>query len=310
MANAGAVAAGAAVRDFAPISGAGQRGMIALEGGVFLMGSEGGTYPEDGEGPVREVTLSPFFMDATTVTNRQFKRFVEATGYKTEAERFGWSFVFHMLVPDKVKAKLKQQVQGLEWWLKVPGAYWKRPFGRGTDIRSIMDHPVVHVSWADAVAYCQWAGKRLPTEAEFEYAARGGLVQKRLPWGDELTPNGEHRCNIWQGRFPVENTAEDGFVGTCPVRTYPPNGYGLYNMAGNVWEWCADWWSPDFHVDGPRTNPAGPDSGVSRVIRGGSFLCHDSYCNRYRTSARTHNTPDSATSNMGFRCVADVEDGA
>jgi len=284
--------------------------MVLLEGGAFWMGSNDGTYPADGEGPVREVTLSPFWMDATTVTNRQFKRFVDDTGYKTEAEGFGWSFVFHLLVPPEVASKLKQKVQGLEWWWKVPGASWRRPFGRGTDIRAIMDHPVVHVSWADAQAYCAWAGKRLPTEAEFEYAARGGLEHQRMPWGDELTPNGEHRCNIWQGQFPVENTAEDGFVGTCPARHYAPNGYGLYNMAGNVWEWCADWWSPDFHVDGPRENPAGPAVGTARVIRGGSFLCHDSYCNRYRTSARTHNTPDSATSNMGFRCVADLEAGA
>jgi len=283
--------------------------MVCLDGGPFLMGSPDGTYPGDGEGPVREVTLSPFWIDAATVTNKQFKRFVDATGYKTEAEGFGWSFVFHLLVPEAVMGKLKKQVQGLEWWLKVPGANWKRPFGRGTDIRAIMDHPVVHVSWADAAAYCQWAHKRLPTEAEFEYAARGGLVQQRMPWGEELTPDGEHRCNIWQGQFPVENTAEDGFVGTCPARHYQPNGYGLYNMAGNVWEWCADWWSPDFHIDGPRENPAGPADGTARVIRGGSFLCHDSYCNRYRTSARTHNTPDSATSNMGFRCVADAEAG-
>ena len=282
--------------------------MVALDGGVFLMGSNDGTYPSDGEGPVREVTLSPFWMDATTVTNKQFKRFVGETGYKTESERFGWSFVFHLLVPEAVLAKLKQQVHGLEWWLKVPGACWNHPFGRGTDVRSLMDHPVVHVSWADAAAYCAWAGKRLPTEAEFEYAARGGLVQQRMPWGDDLTPEGEHRCNVWQGKFPVQNTAEDGFVGTCPARTFAPNGYGLYNMAGNVWEWCADWWSPDFHANGPRVNPAGPASGTAKVIRGGSFLCHDSYCNRYRTSARTHNTPDSATSNMGFRCVVDAEE--
>lgn len=284
-----------------------RRGMVRIPGGAFEMGWDAGTYPGDGEGPVRTVTLTPYWMDATTVTNRQFKRFVTETGYKTESEAFGWSFVFHMLVPEKIKAKLKQRVQGIEWWYKVPGACWKRPFGLGSDIRNLMDHPVVHTSWADAAAYCTWAGKRLPTEAEFECAARGGLVQQKMPWGRDLTPKGEHRCNIWQGQFPTENTAEDGFVGTCPARHYAPNGYGLYNMSGNVWEWCADWWSPDFHVTGPRTDPAGPASGTSRVIRGGSFLCHDSYCNRYRTSARTHNTPDSATSNMGFRCVADEE---
>ncbi len=282
--------------------------MKRLEGGAFLMGNDHGTYPEDGEGPVREVTLAPFYMDATSVTVRQFKKFVEETGYKTEAEAFGWSFVFQALVPKDKLPKIQQAVAGLQWWLKVDGAYWKRPGGPGTHVKDLMDHPVTHVSWNDAIAYCAWAGKRLPTEAEYEYAARGGLVQKRMPWGDELTPNGEHRCNIWQGDFPRVNTKEDGYLGTAPVRAYPPNGYGLHHMSGNVWEWCQDWWSPDFHVDGPRDNPAGPASGDAKVIRGGSFLCHDSYCNRYRCSARTHNTPDSSTCHMGFRCVVDVLD--
>jgi formylglycine-generating enzyme required for sulfatase activity len=170
-----------------------------------------------------------------------------------------------------------------------------------------MDHPVVHVSWRDAQAYCQWASKRLLTEAEWEYAARGGGDQTRYPWGSELTPKGKHRCNIWQGKFPEENTAEDGYIGTAPARSYRPNGFGLYNVCGNVWEWCRDWFSPTWHLSGPIINPLGPDMGEQKAMRGGSFLCHKSYCNRYRLGARTGNTPDSSTSNCGFRCARDVE---
>jgi sulfatase modifying factor 1 len=177
------------------------------------------------------------------------------------------------------------------WWCGVRGAYWRAPEGPASDLDGRWDHPVVHVSWDDALAYCRWAGRRLPTEAEWEYAARGGLDQARFPWGDELTPGCEHRCNIWQGRFPVRDTAEDGYSGTAPVDAYRPNGYGLFNVSGNVWEWCADWF------DGSRSQ---------RAMRGGSYLCHESYCNRYRVAARTANTPDSATGNLGFRCAADV----
>jgi len=288
-----------------PASNGNTRGMRKLDGGVFLMGNDNGTYPEDGEGPVREVTLNPFYIDITPVTNKQFQKFVNATGYKTEAEQFGWSFVFFKLVGPKQAEKIKKKVMGLDWWWKVPGADWRHPEGRDSNIKDRMDHPATHLSWNDAIAYCDWAGKRLPTEAEYEYAARGGLVQKDLPWGDELTPDGKHHCNIWQGTFPEHNTQEDGYLGTSPVRAFPPNGYGLHDVAGNVWEWCWDWFSKDFHVDGPRENPAGPAEGPAKVIRGGSFLCHESYCNRYRCSARTANTPDSSTSNMGFRCVVD-----
>lgn len=280
--------------------------MVLLEGGAFLMGSNAGTYPADGEGPVREVRVAPFYMDRSSVTNRQFAKFVKATQYKTEAERFGWSFVFYYLVPEAAARRVKQKVQGLDWWWKTPGACWNRPEGLGTNIKDRMDHPVVHVSWNDAVAYCAWAGKRLPTEAEYEYAARGGLEQQLYPWGDELTPGGEHRCNIWQGIFPTHNTLEDGYLGTAPARSFPPNGFGLYNMAGNVWEWCHDWFTAEHAPEVPLTNPEGPPEGTARVIRGGSYLCHESYCNRYRCSSRTSNTPDSATGNMGFRCVVDA----
>jgi formylglycine-generating enzyme required for sulfatase activity len=283
--------------------------MAELDGGWFLMGTDDAVgFPDDGEGPVREVYVSPFAMDRYAVTNREFSRFVEATGYVTDAERFGWSFVFRNFIP-KVLFK-KQQVRtvpGLEWWYAVTDANWYRPEGRGSNIRKRMDHPVVHVSWNDARAYCRWAGVRLPTEAEWEYAARGGLEQKRYVWGDELHPGGKHMCNIWQGDFPERNTAEDGYAGTAPVDAFKPNGYGLYNMAGNVWEWCADFWSATFHVNGPREDPAGPPRGSSRVMRGGSYLCHHSYCNRYRVAARTSNTPDSSTGNMGFRCVRSPE---
>jgi formylglycine-generating enzyme required for sulfatase activity len=263
-------------------------------------------FPADGEGPVREVFVRPFAIDRYAVSNEEFARFVEETGYVTVAERFGWSFVFHLFVGKSAirRGKVKK-VPGLDWWYAVEGAYWNKPEGSGSDIQDRLSHPVVHISWYDAMAYAKWAGKRLPTEAEWEFAARGGLVQSRYAWGDELTPNGRHRCNIWQGRFPRINSHEDGYVGTCPVTEYEPNGYGLYNVAGNVWEWCSDWWSPGFHINGPRENPVGPPQGQSKVMRGGSYLCHHSYCNRYRVAARTSNTPDSSTGNLGFRCVAD-----
>jgi len=287
-----------------------EEALVRLSGATFLMGADDEVgFPDDGEGPVREVTLSSFAIDRYSVTNQQFAEFIADTGYVTEAEQFGWSFVFALFVPKKLLHRgVARKVPGLQWWYAVNDALWSQPEGPGSTIEERMDHPVVHVSWADAGAYASWAGKRLPTEAEWEYAARGGLVQKRYVWGDELTPNGEHRCNIWQGVFPRINTHEDGYTGTSPVSEYEPNGYGLFGMAGNVWEWCNDWWSASYHRSAPRVDPQGPPSGTARVMRGGSYLCHDSYCNRYRVAARTSNTPDSSTGNLGFRCAASLEE--
>lgn len=285
-----------------------KQGMIFLHGGKTLMGSnDEDTFVEDGEGPVREVEIAPFFIDEATVTNEKFRKFVEDTAYKTDAEKYGWSFVFYQFMqPESIKKYVKQSVPNTPWWLVVEGAFWNQPEGPGSSIEDRLDHPVVHVSWNDANAYCKWAGKRLPTEAEWEYAARGGLVQKRYPWGDRLNPNGKHVCNIWQGKFPETNHAKDGYIGTAPSKSFPPNHYGLYNMSGNVWEWCSDWFSAHYHLEGPMNNPQGPPIGRDKVIKGGSYLCHKSYCNRYRVSARSAVSPDSSTGHMGFRCVMDV----
>ena len=275
--------------------------MIELPGGTFLMGSNGPeTWEADAEGPVREVSLKPFAIDAHTVTTDQFKEFVEATGYLTDAEKFGWSFVFAGLLRKKNRHRPHPRHP---WWLGVPKASWMNPAGPGSNIQSILDHPVTHVSWNDAQAFATWAGKELPSEAQWEYAARGGLQSRLYPWGDELNPHGEHRCNIWQGHFPRKNTCQDGYFATAPAVSFSPNSYGLYNMIGNVWEWCHDWWSANFKTSPVLQNPSGPPTGKEKVMRGGSYLCHHSYCNRYRNSARTRNTPDTSTGNIGFRCI-------
>ena len=280
---------------------------ILIGATTFAMGTDDDEgFPEDGEGPIREITVDAFRIDTTAVTNAQFSRFVKDTGYKTEAEGFGWSFVFHSFVDEKTASSVEQTVEITPWWWPVDGAHWASPEGPNSSLAGRWDHPVAHVSWNDATAYCDWATKRLPSEAEWECAARGGIQGARYPWGDDLTPEGGHPCNIWQGAFPDENTQEDGFAGTAPVKSYPPNGYGLYNVSGNVWEWCQDWFSPSYHLEGPTDNPQGPDHGDARSMRGGSYLCHDSYCNRYRIAARSANTPDSSTGNLGFRCAQDA----
>jgi sulfatase modifying factor 1 len=263
---------------------------IRLPTGTFLMGSSEEIYPADAEGPVRPVSVAGFDVSPTTVTNADFARFVAATGHGTLAELQGWSFVFAGLLP--ADAQPTRGVVEAPWWRQVHGARWDRPEGPGSDLEDRADHPVVHVSWVDARAYCAWAGGRLPTEAEWEYAARGGLEQCRFPWGDDLTPGGEHRMNVFQGHFPWENTAADGYAGTAPARAFPANAYGLHNMTGNVWEWTAD-----------RFGRARPGQ---RAMRGGSYLCHASYCWRYRCAARSGNTPDSFAANIGFRMARDV----
>jgi len=282
--------------------------MIRLDGGAFLMGSEtADSIPADGEGPVREVTLGAFWLDRYPVTIAQFREFAQATGYKTEAERFGWSFVFYrQLSAGEYARRVSGTVQGLEWWCKVDGANWAQPEGPDSAVNERLNHPVTHVSWNDAAAFAAWAGKRLPTEAEWEFAARGGLEQKQFPWGNDLTPGGRHLCNIWQGDFPTYNGSEDGYEFVAPADAYEPNGYGFYTITGNVWEWCGDWFDPAFHIYGTRYNPAGPAEGTARVTKGGSFLCHHSYCNRYRVAARTSNTPDSSAAHIGFRCARDI----
>ena len=222
--------------------------------------------------------------------------------------------MFRSQLPAKFARGLKA-VPGVPWWVAVPGARWDRPLGERSSVSTLADHPVVHISWHDAAAYAAWAGRSLPTEAQWEFAARGGTDRQTFPWGDRLEPRGRHRCNVFQGRFPDHDTAADGFAGTCPVKAFTPNAYGLHNLCGNVWEWTADWFSPDWHVDErpeTRVNPVGPTAETTpvdpsgqrrRVQKGGSYLCHRSYCNRYRLGARTGNAPDSSTTNAGFRCV-------
>ena len=261
-------------------------------------------YPADGEEPVHQVTLGAFRIDTTAVTSEQFASFVDATGYRTEAELFGSSAVFHLLAQAD-KKDILGVAAGSPWWLNVRGADWAHPAGPKSHWSDFRDHPVVHVSHNDALVYCRWAGRRLPTEAEWEYSARGGLAGQRYPWGNDLLGHGEkHLCNIWQGTFPLTNTQKDGHLGTAPVKSFPPNGYGLYEVSGNVWEWCSDWFLPKYYRNSPEKAPQGPTIGSGRVMRGGSYLCHDSYCNRYRVAARSSNTPESSSGNTGFRTVA------
>lgn len=285
-------------------------GMRLVPGGEYAMGNDRDYgYAADGEAPAHGVTLAPFYLDAMCVTNEQFNDFVNATRYKTESEKFGWSFVFFgHLSPAQQAKSVRLVVQGSEWWCRVEGAMWRHPEGPWSNIKQRWKHPVVQISWHDALAYAAWAGKRLPTEAEWEVAARGGLgAGNRFPWGDELEPGGKHYMNVWQGTFPTHNYEADGHYGPTSAKSYKPNGYGLYQMTGNIWEWCRDWFDAGYYRVSPRANPAGPATGDRRVMRGGSYLCHSSYCNRYRVDARSSNTPDSATTNLGFRCALDVK---
>jgi formylglycine-generating enzyme required for sulfatase activity len=237
------------------------------------------------------------------VTNDAFARFVDVTGHRTDAERYGWSFVFGGLLPDDFPDT--RGVVGTPWWRQVEGACWRAPEGPGSGLDGRGDHPVVHVSWNDAVAYAAWAGGRLPSEAEWERAARGGS-DATFPWGDELEPGGRHLANVFQGQFPAVDTRADGWAGTSPVGAFPPNAYGLVDVIGNVWEWTADRFAVARFADlgeGPVTDPRGPAEGEQRVLKGGSYLCHASYCRRYRPAARMASTPDSSTGNIGFRCA-------
>ena len=279
--------------------------MVRLLPGAFLMGTDTPDGPASaGEGPVRKVQLKAFWIDRCGVTNARFAGFVAATRYVTEAERYGWSFVFAGLL--ERDCATTRGVPDAPWWHQVPGADWCHPEGPQSDLVGRGDHPVVHVSWNDARAYSIWAGVRLPTEAEWEYAARGGLVQQRFTWGDELTPQGEHRMNVWQGEFPVQNSCEDGYYGTAPVYAFLPNGYGLHNMTGNVWEWCADWFSPVSLLGGTLRNPKGPPTGTRRVVRGGSYLCEPSTSPYCRVAGRSSTTPTTSAGHLGFRCACDA----
>ncbi len=302
-----------------PLGARSTRGQVRIPAGSFAMGdSHGDGYPGDGETPVHQVELSAYLIDAKAVTNAQFAAFVKATGYVTDAERDGISAVFHLAVEAGPRDVLGPAA-GTPWWLAVRGADWRHPGGPRSSTTDLQNHPVVHVSWRDAQAYCRWAGKRLPTEAEWERAARGGLDRARYPWGDELQPKGRWRCNIWQGPFPEVNTLEDGHLTTAPVTAYQPNAFGLHNTVGNVWEWCQDTFRPTEYADraasgepvrDPRAAEGvvapGEEGGVPRVMRGGSYLCHDSYCNRYRVAARSSNTAESSAGNIGFRCANDL----
>lgn len=282
--------------------------MIKIPAGLYTIGTNDGVgFSGDLEGPQVQVMFEAFEIGATPVTNQEFSAFVTATNYVTESETFGWSFVFDYFIQE-LEEKYKQTVPNLKWWKGVLGANWRHPEGPGSTIAHRLDHPVVHVSRNDAIAYCQWAGLRLPTEAEWEVAAKGGTDYERYPWGEEFLVDGQYQCNIWQGNFPIENTLADGYSNTAPVKTFEPNGYGLYQVVGNIWEWCVNPRGIPLSAFNQLQGPVfweklqGMDD-APYAIKGGSFLCHDSYCNRYRITARNGNTGRSASNNMGFRCA-------
>ena len=309
----------------APAAPAAPEGMVYIPGGTFQMGDDD---PRSGDArPIHPVTLDGFFMDATPVTNAQFQKFVNETKYVTVAERKPDPKDYPGVPVDKLVAGSAVFTppphdvpldQPLAWWQYVAGASWKHPEGPESDVKDRQDHPAVHICYEDALAYAKWAGKRLPTEAEYEYAARGGLEGKKFSWGDELTPGGKYAANIWTGHFPAENNAADGFKGTSPVKAFAPNSYGLYDIGGNVWVWCSDWYRPDTYAkrdaQAPIKNPTGPEDSFDpaepgtpkRVLRGASFLCAERYCTRYLVGSRGKGAMDSAASNIGLRLVKDA----
>lgn len=273
--------------------------VLSIPGGGVTVGTNRPELAMDGEGPARRVVFPPFRIDAHAVTNRRFSAFAAATGYQTDAERFGWSYVFHLFLP---KGARHEAPEGASWWRKVDGATWACPEGPGSSIDNRLDHPVVHVSWNDAVAFAAWAGGRLPSEAEWECAAKGGNDAARFPWGDtEPDDIATTPCNIWQGQFPQRNTGLDGFLGTAPVDTFAPNGFGLFNACGNVWEWCADPFRLRSISRQAKARNAAAQAERERVMKGGSYLCHHSYCYRYRIAARSGRSPDTSAGHTGFR---------
>lgn len=272
--------------------------MSLIKAGKYLIKTNDQIFEADLEGPEKEVEVENFYLDKYEVSNQDFAKFTEKTGYITEAENFGDSFVFKIFLSPETQEELKDfRVAQAPWWFKVRGVNWKHPEGPDSSIVDRMNHPVVHVSWNDANAYCKWKNKRLPTEAEWEVACRGGKKRKLFPWGNKLMPNEVHWMNIWQGEFPDTNTVEDGFKSTCPVDKFRQNDFDLYNIIGNVWEWTSDLWNQS---DENKENP-------DRVKKGGSYLCHKSYCYRYRCAARSQNTQDSSAGNLGFRCAKDFQ---
>lgn len=282
--------------------------MIKIPAGTYRIGTDTKAgFEEDQEGPKIQVEMASFEIDETTVTNQMFEAFIAATGYVTEAEQFGWSFVFHYFLSEKTKQR-SQLIPNMSWWYAVARAAWRHPEGPDSSIEQRMDHPVVQVSRNDALAFCRWADKRLPTEAEWEIAAKGGTENDLYPWGTDFLAGEDYHCNIWQGAFPKANTKADGFASTAPARFYEPNGYGLYQVIGNVWEWCSNparipleqFRSWDSHFFEQRFQQV---DDAMYATRGGSFLCHESYCKRYRIAARNGNSGMSAANNLGFRCA-------